>query len=128
MEPYATLVDLANLWRPLSEEEYERAKALLPVISDCLRFEAQKVGKDLDKMIAENGILKNIATSITVDVAARTLLTSTTSEPMVQTSEAALGYSFSGTYLVPGGGLFIKDTELARLGLKKQRYGVIDFL
>lgn len=128
MEAYATVTDLANLWRPLTEEEYERANALLPVISDCLRFEAQKIGKDLDKMIAESEVLRNVATSVTVDVAARTLLTSTTSEPMVQASEAALGYSFSGTYLVPGGGLFIKDTELARLGLKKQRYGVIDFL
>lgn len=128
MEAYATVTDLANLWRPLTEEEYERANALLPVISDCLRYEAQKIGKDLDKMIAESEVLRNVATSVTVDVAARTLLTSTTSEPMVQASEAALGYSFSGTYLVPGGGLFIKDTELARLGLKKQRYGVIDFL
>lgn len=128
MEAYATVTDLANLWRPLTEEESNRATALLPVISDCLRLEAQKVGKDLDEMIAENEVLRNVATSVTVDIAARTLLTSTTSEPMVQTSEAALGYSFSGTYLVPGGGLFIKDTELARLGLKRQRYGVIDLL
>ncbi|HFL5473898.1 TPA: Gp19/Gp15/Gp42 family protein, partial [Streptococcus pyogenes] len=26
----------------------------------------------------------------------------------------------------PGGGLFIKDNELKRLGLKKQRYGGIE--
>ena len=32
----------------------------------------------------------------------------------------------SGSYLVPGGGLFIKDSELKRLGLKKQRYGGIE--
>ena len=50
-----------------------------------------------------------------------------TSEPMTQTTESALGYSFSGSYLVPGGGLFIKNSELNRLGLRKQRYGVIDF-
>ncbi|MGV7835606.1 Gp19/Gp15/Gp42 family protein, partial [Mycobacterium kansasii] len=41
--------------------------------------------------------------------------------------ESALGYSVSGSYLVPGGGLFIKNSELSRLGLKKQRFGVIDF-
>ena len=45
---------------------------------------------------------------------------------MTQFAESALGYSVSGSYLVPGGGLFIKDSELKRLGLKKQRYGVID--
>ncbi len=41
-------------------------------------------------------------------------------------AESAMGYSFSGSYLVPGGGLFIKESELKRLGFKKQRYGVID--
>ena len=54
-------------------------------------------------------------------------MTSTNQEPMTQYAESALGYSVSGSFLVPGGGLFIKDSELKRLGLKKQRYGVIDF-
>jgi hypothetical protein len=54
-------------------------------------------------------------------------MTSTDQEPMTQTAESALGYSWSGSYLVPGGGLFIKSSELNRLGLRRQRYGVIDF-
>ena len=54
-------------------------------------------------------------------------MTSTNQEPMTQYSESALGYSVSGSFLVPGGGLFIKDSELKRLGFKKQRYGVIEF-
>ena len=65
--------------------------------------------------------------SVTVDVVARTLMTSTDQEPMTQVSQSALGYSVQGTFLVPGGGLFIKRSELARLGLRRQRYGVIDF-
>ena len=65
--------------------------------------------------------------SVTVDIVARVLMTSTNAEPMTQMSQSALGYTVSGTYLVPGGGLFIKKTELARLGLRRQRYGVIDF-
>jgi hypothetical protein len=44
---------------------------------------------------------------------------------MTQMSQSALGYSYSGTFLNPGGGLFIKKSELARLGLKKQRIGVV---
>ena len=54
-------------------------------------------------------------------------MTSTEGEPMTQMSESALGYSVSGTYLVPGGGLFIKRSELKRLGLTRQKYGVIEF-
>lgn len=45
---------------------------------------------------------------------------------MTQISQSALGYTATGTYLVPGGGLFIKKSELARLGLKRQQFGVID--
>lgn len=126
MADYATLDDITKLWRKMTPEEIERAESLIPVICASLRSEAKKVGRDLDAMIAEDPDLALVAKSVTVDVVARTLLTSTNDEPMTQTSESALGYSFSGTYLVPGGGLFIKRSELARLGLKRQRYGVID--
>lgn len=125
-EPFATVADITALWRPLSEAEKERAEALLPVVSDSLRQEAMKVGKDLDQMLVDGEVLENVLKSVVVDVVARTLMTSTDSEPMTQFSESALGYSASGTFLVPGGGLFIKSSELARLGLKRQKYGVID--
>lgn len=126
MDPFASVEDMAKLWREMNATEEERAEKLLPIVSDCLRFEAKKIGKNLDDMIKNDPELVNVAKSVTVDVAARTLMTSTNSEPMTQTTQSALGYSFSGTYLVPGGGLFIKKTELARLGLRRQRRGVID--
>jgi len=126
MEAFANLNDIEELWRSLTEQEAERAQKLLPIVSDCLRAEADKVGRDLDKMMAEKPYLVSVAKSVTVDVVARALMTSTNSEPMSQESQSALGYSWSGTYLVPGGGLFIKKSELARLGLKRQRYGVIE--
>lgn len=128
MKPFATVDDVEELWRTLKESETTRATNLLEVVSDSLRMEADKVGKDLDKMIDEKpSYFVNVVKSVVVDIVARTLMTSTDSEPMTQTTESALGYSFSGSYLVPGGGLFIKNSELNRLGLRKQRYGVIDF-
>lgn len=126
MEPFATVQDAVGLWRTMTTDEQERAENLLPVISDTLRYEAEKVGKDLDKMIEAHVYLANVVKSVTVDVLARTLMTSTDAEPMTQVAESALGYSYSGTYLVPGGGLFIKKSELARLGLRRQRYGVME--
>ncbi|EMF0272177.1 phage Gp19/Gp15/Gp42 family protein [Enterococcus hirae] len=128
MQPFATIDDLEKLWRKLKPDETERAKQLLIIVSDSLREEAGRVGKDLDKMIKEKlPYFTNVVKSVTVDIVARTLMTSTDQEPMTQTTESALGYSWSGSYLVPGGGLFIKNTELSRLGLRRQRYGVIDF-
>lgn len=126
MSDFATIQDIIDLWREVTPQERERAEKLLPVVSDSLRTEARKAGKNLDEMLEENAEMVNVAKSVAVDVVARTLMTSTDSEPMTQTTESALGYSLSGTYLVPGGGLFIKRSELARLGLRRQRYGVID--
>ena len=128
MSNFATVDDLIILWRPLkNNDETTRAESLLLVVSDSLREEAKKVGRDLDLMVAERPSYANVVKSVVVDIVARTLMTSTDQEPMTQTSEAALGYSWSGSFLVPGGGLFIKKSELARLGLRRQRYGVIDF-
>lgn len=124
---YATVNDIIALKRPLTADETTRATSLIPIVCDSLRFEAEKVGVDLDAAVTADSNLASVAKSVTVDVVMRELNTSTSSEPMSQMSESALGYSVSGTYLVAGGGLFIKKSELARLGLKIQRYGVIDF-
>lgn len=124
---FCTTQDVIELFRTLTPQEKERAEKLIPIVCDSLRQEAKKVGKDLDKMIESGELLENVAKSVTVDVIARTLMTSTNQEPMVQASQSAMGYSVSGTFLNAGGGLFIKKSELSRLGLRKQRYGVIEF-
>ncbi len=126
MKTYATIDDVRQLWREMTTEEMNKAGYLLKVVSASLRSEAKKVGKDLDAMLEADEDLQIVAKSVTVDVVARTLMTSTNSEPMTQVTESALGYSVTGTYLSPGGGLFIKKSELARLGLRRQRYGVMD--
>ena len=123
---FATIDDLTNLWRTMTNDEQRRAQALLEVVSNSLRYEADKVGKDLDEMIGANANLAEVAKSVTVDVVARTLMTSTDQEPMTQMSQTAGPLSASGTFLVPGGGLFIKRSELARLGLRRAKYGVMD--
>lgn len=126
MDPFIEINDIENLFRNLSHDEEKKANYLLNVVSDSLRQEAKKVGKDLDEMIESGEVNKNVVKSVCVDVIARNLMTSTNSEPMEQVSQSALGYSFSGTFLVPGGGLFIKKSELARLGLRRQRIGAIE--
>lgn len=127
MADFATLDELTVLWRPMSLEEHTRAEALLPVVSDLLRIEAEKVGIDLDQRASDSPSYSTVLKSITVDIVARTLMTPTNKEPMVQESQSALGYSWSGTFLSPGGGLFIKNDELKRLGLKKQSIRGLEF-
>ena len=126
MTPFATVDDMTKLWRPMTAEEQERAAALLELVSDCLRAEAEKVGKVLDEMASFNPAIAAVAKSVTVDVAARTLMTSTDQEPLSQFTQTAGPYSATGTYLIPGGGLFIKRAELARLGLRRQKIGAMN--
>lgn len=127
LQPFATLDDVTTLFRPLQPSEIVKSTKLLKVVSDSLRVAAAQVGKDLDCMIQASPALATVATSVTVDVVGRALNTSTESEPMTQVTQSAGGYSASGTYLVPGGGIYIKKSELARLGLRRQRIGVINF-
>ncbi|WP_311376133.1 phage Gp19/Gp15/Gp42 family protein [Anaerococcus lactolyticus] len=125
MTNYVSMDDVISLWRPLKRDEINRVDYLIPVVEDNLRLEARKAGKDLD-ILAQDGTYRSVLKSVIVDVVARTLMTSTDSEPMTQFSESALGYSYSGNFLVPGGGLFIKKSELNKLGLRKQKIGVRD--
>lgn len=126
MASFATLDDLQKMWRNLQPTERERAEALLDTVSDMLREEAYQYGRDLDNMILERKSFRNVVKSVTVDVVSRALMTSTTQEPMTQFAQSAMGYSVSGSYLVPGGGIFIKESEKKRLKLTTQRFGVIE--
>lgn len=120
---YATVDDMTTLWRPMTVEEQSRAEALLTSVSSELRLRAKRVNMDLDALVTEDADLAEVAKSVTVDVAARALMTSTDSEPVTQMSQSAMGYSAQASFLVPGGGLFIKKSELQRLGIRRQRFG-----
>lgn len=123
-EPLATPDDLAKLWR---HSEDDRKLPLLATVSDILRVEAKRVGKDLDAMVEADPHYRVVTISVIVDIVARALMTSTDQEPMTQIAQSAGGYSASGTLLVPGGGIYVKRSELARLGLRRQQVGGMDF-
>lgn len=127
-ESFATVDDLSIMWRKLTLDEQEMCAAILQVISDQLRYEAKKVGKDLDQMIKAGDLPKNVVKSVTVDIASRYIEQSTSDKSTLlsQESQSALGYSWSGTYTNTGGGISILNKDLKRLGLNRQRYGMVD--
>ena len=129
MSSYATLEDVITLsGRTYDTSEAARITALLPLVSDALRVKAKAVGKDLNAMTESNASYANLVKLVTVDVVARVMRQSTTGEPMAQESQAAGGYSWSGTYAIPGGGVAnaIMRNDLKALGLMRQKRGVID--
>lgn len=124
---FATVQDIQNLWRPLTADEQQRAEYLLPLVSDELRVLAGNVNKDLDARAAEDSAYESVLKIVTVDVVCRVLRQSTEGDAMSQESQSALGYSWSGTYAVAGGGIAnaILKNDLKKLGLLRQQMGVI---
>lgn len=53
---YATVTDIIRLKRALSLDEQSRAAALIPEVSDAIRYEAQKVGKNFDDMVFNSAL------------------------------------------------------------------------
>lgn len=124
---FATVEDIQTLWRPLTSEEQSRAEALLPLVSDEIRVAGKSVGKDVDQMIAEDSAYESVVKVVTVDVVTRILRQSTEGDAMTQESQSALGYSWSGTYAVAGGGIAnsLLNNDLKKLGLLRQKMGAM---
>jgi hypothetical protein len=126
MTPYATVEDIENLWRPLSPQEIERANGLLPVVSDVLRQEAYNRDRDLDEMIEKGKTLLTTAKSVCVDVISRILSQPTDQATISPTQIGGIDASAGIIYQSAGGGIFVKNSELKRLGLLRQKAGFID--
>lgn len=124
---FATVEDIQKLWRPLTADEQTRAENILPLVSDELRVLAKNVDKDLDQMAADDSAYASVLKIVTVDVTVRVLRQNTEGEAMTQESQSALGYTWSGTYAVAGGGIAnaILKNDLKKLGLLRQQMGVI---
>lgn len=126
---YATVQDVIALsGKNFTADEQTRIDALLPLVSDALRYEAVKVSRDLDQKISDDttGAYGNVVKLVTVDIVIRVMRQKMDGDPMSQESQSGLGYTWSGTYAIAGGGIAaaIMKNDLKRLGLRRQRYGL----
>lgn len=124
-KPFATVEDIETLFRPLTSDEQKRADALLPLVSDEIRVLGKNVNKYIDQMISNDSTYGSVVKIVTVDVVSRVLRQNVQGEAMTQESQSGLGYSWSGTYAVVGGGIAnsILKNDLKKLGLLKQQMG-----
>lgn len=123
MDSFATLQDVITLTGvDYSSAEQDRINALLPDVSDLIRNEGKKAGVDVDAEVEADSSYASVVKLVTVDVVARVMRQSTEGEPMSQESQSALGYSWSGTYAIPGGGIAMSlmNNERKLLGFRQQ--------
>ena len=131
MSDFVTLQDVLDLTgKTYTTAEQARITNLIPYVCNALRYEATKVGKDIDIMMTADatGAYSSVVKLVTVDVITRVMRQELSGEPLSQESKGGLGYTWSGTFAVPGGGIAaaIMKNDLKRLGLKKQRISTIE--
>lgn len=124
---YASVNDLIKFGKTLTAQEYEQAESLLNTASAKLRIIAKKYGKNIDAIIAEDEDYSLVVKDIVVNAVRRALESYSDDMPAAtQTSQSAMGYSVSMTYLNAGQSLYFLRNELKDLGILRQRYGAVE--
>ena len=126
---FVTLAELEALTGVrYTDDDLTRVETMLPLVSDLIRVEGRKYGVDVDEKIEAATAYESVVKMITCDVVSRAMRQSKTGDPLSQESQSGLGYSWSGTYAIPSGGvaMSLMNNERKMLGFKRQRYGVME--
>ena len=126
--PFATIKDFElQTGKTVTDDDEPRVQKLLEDVSDLIREEGYKVGIDVDVEITKRPSYATVVKMVTIDVTNRVLNQTEESNQYSQESQSALGYSWSGTYAVAGGGvtMSLMHNELKRLGFNRIKIGSI---
>ena len=126
---FVTLAELEALTGVrYTDDDLVRAETMLPLVSDLIRVEGRKCRVDVDERIETDSAYESVVKMITCDVVSRAMRQSKTGDPLSQESQSGLGYSWSGTYVIPSGGvaMSLMNNERKMLGFKRQKYGVME--
>lgn len=126
MISYATTDDVIAYKGALPATAIERLPVILESCSAELRLIAKRLGKNLDEMIVDEDIAIAVKKGV-VDASLNYFYSSESKEPiMTQFSQAAGGYSFSGTLANAGGAFYFPKKFLRDIGLGTQKIGTIE--
>ena len=123
---YATTEDLEKVWHHLTPSETEKAEELIAEASAKIRLKAKAQGKDYDAIVTEDEDLALIVKGLVCTVVKNAMNTPSDIEGLSQMSMAAGGYSWSGTYSNPSGGLKFSKKDWKSIGLGSQMFGGVD--
>lgn len=117
---FATIEDLENRWRALTETETTRAETLLEDASVILETLLNDHGIEIETETQEN-----LVKAIACNMVARCMSVNDDLIGVKQYTQTAGSYSGSFTYANTGGDLYLSSQELKWLGIKKQRIGAV---
>ena len=114
---YATVDDLEDFWRPLTEAEQARATVLLALASSRLRLYGKKVGVDVDAQVQEDTDYAQTVQWVVMEATKRALSTPVDTPPVDSFQQTAGPYSENYRFTNPSGDLWFKKAELTSLGI-----------
>lgn len=123
---YATMEDLETLWKGLTEHEKTKAQALISEASAKIRIKAKKQNKDFDDLYLSDSDLATVTKGVICMAVKNAMNAPVDQEAMTQASMSAGGYSWSGTFANPGGGIRFTKKDWSAIGLGSQTYGGLD--
>jgi len=126
MSDFATVSDIINLKRDLTNEEATRAEYLITHVSNIIRYEGERVGKDVDALIEASTAYASVVKSVVVGVVLRDLDTPAGQLPTTQQTETTGSLSLSFSMPNASDTIRLWPSDLKLLGFKKQRYGVLE--
>lgn len=127
MNSYANTDDVIAFKGPQTADAIARLNTILPACSAELRLIAKNQNKNLDNMIADDPDIELAVKKGIIDASMNYYYSSESKEPlMTQFSQAAGGYSISGTLTSPGGAFFFPKKFLKDIGLSCQKISTIE--
>ena len=127
MNSYATTDDVIAYVGSLSADAITALPEIIKTCSAELRLIAKRKGKNLDEMIEADEDVGLVVKKGVIDASMAYYNSRENKDPiMSQFSQAAGGYSISGTLLNPGNNFYFPKTFLKDIGLATQQVGSIE--
>lgn len=124
---YADTDDVIKYRGPQPASVLSMLSAHLEGCSARLRLFAKNSGIDLDELYNNDEDLKIVITERVVDSVMSKLSSNSGNEPLMsQFSQAAGGYSVSGTFVNIGGDYYFPKAFLRDIGITRQKIGTIE--
>lgn len=124
---YADTDDVIKYRGPQPASVLSMLGAHLEGCSARLRLFAKNSGIDLDELYTNDEDLKIVITERVVDSVMSKLSSNSGNEPLMsQFSQAAGGYSVSGTFVNIGGDYYFPKAFLRDIGITRQKIGTIE--
>ncbi|MGL5828191.1 MAG: Gp19/Gp15/Gp42 family protein [Angustibacter sp.] len=120
MPAFATSVDVAARWRPLSPEESARAGVLLDDIAAMIRARVP----DIDVRISADSALADLARAVSCSAVRRAMVGAAAGGDGVRSTSETVGpFAAATTYVNPAGTLYLSDADLSLLSPAPQAAG-----